>query len=49
MIPKGAIINYGEYVECYRGYDGCLVIWYRRDTFGPEWASMSYTLIFPDT
>lgn len=44
MIPKGATIDYGKWTEIYLGLDG-LVVWYRRDTFGPEWPSSSYMLI----
>lgn len=46
MIPKGATIEYGDCIEVYRGHGGCLVVYYRRPTYGPEWPSMSYWMIF---
>ncbi len=45
MISKGTTISYGDYIEVYRCDNGGLGIWYRRDTFGPEWPSMSFMLI----
>lgn len=44
MISKGETISCGDWIEVYFGMDG-LVVWYRRDTFGPEWPSSSYMLI----
>ncbi len=50
MIPKGAVISYGETIEVYRAQSGkvaFLMVWYRRDTFGDEWPSSSLRMVWP--
>ncbi len=43
MISKGTTLSFGYCIEVYRGVDGLMVL-YCRDSFGPEWPSMSYRM-----
>ncbi len=44
MISKGTTIIYSDWTEAYLSYLDGIMVWYRRDTFGSEWPSMSYTM-----